>query len=79
MAATLSHQNRITWQPEKDARIALVVQAYKHENATGYALVGRSLREVEARKDMLLWTAVWAAGVVVAISLLACVLFGRKR
>src|SRR4051812_11466377 len=27
-ASSISHQNRITWQPERGTRIALVVQAY---------------------------------------------------
>lgn len=45
-------QNRVTWQPQKDIRIASVI-TYYHGQHTGYVLVGRSLREAERRVDML--------------------------
>lgn len=42
-------QNRVTWQPEKGVRIAIVVTKYNN----GTVLVGRSLREVEKNIDMV--------------------------
>jgi hypothetical protein len=64
-ASSVTHQNRVTWQPETGTRVALVVQAYKHNSDVGYVLAGRSLKEVDNRIDMLFWMgAVTAAGVV---------------
>ena len=40
--------NRVTWQPRPDVRIALVVIHFDGNNP-GYILAGRSLREVETR------------------------------
>lgn len=42
-------QDRFTWQPQSDARIATVVTSYNQ----GYVLVGRNMREVEKREDSL--------------------------
>ncbi len=78
-ASTLDHQNRVTWQPERGVRIALVVQAYKHDQFTGYVLVGRSLKEVEVREDMLFWMAAVTAGVVVLLGGFTLAVNSRKR
>lgn len=42
-------EDRVTWAPQKDVRIAAVFVKYNK----GYILVGRSLREVEARSYIL--------------------------
>lgn len=47
-------QNRITWEPLKDLRIATVTTPYTGTKGSGYVLVGRSLREVERRDDAIL-------------------------
>lgn len=47
-------QNRVTWQPKPGVRSAIVVTYYVGPTKTGFILVGRSLREVEKRKDQLL-------------------------
>lgn len=47
--AAQNGQNRVTWEPKGGVRIAAVVTRYEK----GYVLVGRSLREVEARVDLL--------------------------
>lgn len=47
-------ETRITWQPRKDARSAIVVTKYSYQKNSGYVLVGRSLREVEKRENSLL-------------------------
>jgi hypothetical protein len=39
-------QNRITWQPQPNVRIAAVIVSYKD----GYVLAGRNLSEVEDRE-----------------------------
>jgi hypothetical protein len=78
-AASLTHQNRITWQPEAGVRIALVVQAYKHDQNTGYVLVGRSLKEVEIRENMLFWMAAVTTGAVVLLGGLTAALANRNR
>ncbi len=50
-------EDRITWQPESNVRIALVVVPYQN----GFVAVGRSLREVELReqKTFIMATLVW--------------------
>lgn len=42
-------QNRVTWEPKAGIRIASVITKYDG----GYVLAGRSLREVEYRKNMI--------------------------
>ena len=51
-AAKASGENRVTWQPRPDARIAAVVVPVKGDGQ-GYVLAGRSLREVEKRVSIL--------------------------
>lgn len=51
-AAASSGENRVTWQPRRDARIASVIVAVKG-GPGGYVLAGRSLREAEERVDRL--------------------------
>lgn len=43
------NEDRFTWQPKDDVRIAAVLIKYNN----GYVLAGRSLREVEIREDNL--------------------------
>jgi hypothetical protein len=42
-------EERLTWEPKKDVRHAVVVKRYKD----GFVLAGRSLREVEKREQKL--------------------------
>lgn len=51
-AAKKNGENTITWQPEVNVRSAIVVSYYKG-TTKGYVLVGRSLKEVEKREDMV--------------------------
>jgi hypothetical protein len=47
-------EDRITWQPEKGIRSAIVVVSYNSPNAQGgFVMAGRSLREVEKREHQL--------------------------
>lgn len=49
LEAARNRQNRVTWQPRSGVRIASVTQHYRSGKDEGFVLVGRSLREVEAR------------------------------
>lgn len=46
-------EERLTWQPESQVRIATVVTRYAGVQQ-GFVIVGRSLREVEKREDSLM-------------------------
>ena len=48
-SAKAKGQNRVTWEPKPGVRIAAVITRYDK----GYVLVGRSLRETEARINSL--------------------------
>jgi len=57
---------RFTWQPEEDVRSAVVLTSYSGKQ-TGFILVGRSLREVEKREEMLLLQILtgWILGIII--------------
>ncbi len=58
-------QERVTWQPQAGVRVATVINRSK----AGFVLAGRSLREVEAREDLLLKqvACAWFAAVLMTI------------
>lgn len=66
-------ENRLTWQPEPNVREAIVVTHFQNSAQTGFVLVGRSLREVEARESRLTLMVSLAWLTTLIISLLACV------
>lgn len=49
-------ETRVTWQPQKGVRSAIVVHSIVNASGTnlGFVMVGRSLREVEKREDNLM-------------------------
>ncbi|HEY5431871.1 MAG TPA: hypothetical protein VIL06_00505 [Coriobacteriia bacterium] len=51
-ASKATGENKVTWQPRSDTRIASVVVPIKG-GADGFVLAGRSLRVVEQRVDMM--------------------------
>ena len=51
-ASKATGENKVTWQPRRDTRIAAVVVAV-NGGADGFVLAGRSLLVVEQREDML--------------------------
>ncbi len=61
------HQERFTWEPKPNVRIAAIVTKYEGA-APGFVLAGRSIREVENREDLLTKEtgAVWIATLVIA-------------
>ncbi len=48
----MHEEDRVTWEPKPGVRSAAVVRSYT-DDSPGFVLVGRSLREVEERVDML--------------------------
>lgn len=78
-----SGEDRLTWQPEGDVRIAAVVTSYTGPQ-TGFVLAGRSLREVEKRESQtesivgVTWLVALAGSLVVAV-LSEFVLSGKER
>lgn len=64
-AADTKSDNRVTWQPKDDVRIASVTVAAKHY----YVLAGRSLREVEAREQKIFYIALsgWVASLLIVV------------
>ena len=73
-------QDRITWQPQPGVRMATVVVYFKGQSE-GYVVAGRSLREVEARANMLLLDVAigWTAGVAGSFGLAVLFTLGAKR
>lgn len=57
-------ENRLTWQPQENVRIASVIVPYSGKEQ-GFVLAGRSLREVEKREEKLEFfvAAVWALAI----------------
>lgn len=64
-------QDRFTWQPADNARIATVVMKYNN----GYVLAGRSMAEVEARAQKFLTQAIFGWAVIMIATFFAIVIF----
>jgi len=47
-----NRENVITWQPQRDIRLAMVIESVKSPSI-GFVAVGRSLKEVEKRESTL--------------------------
>jgi hypothetical protein len=75
LEAARHQRNELTWQPRPHVRSAIVVVPFRHGDADGTVLVGRSLQEVERREDFLLWATAGALaaalGVTAAVALFA--------
>src|SRR5262249_26273142 len=63
------HEDRVTWQPNDQVRVASVIVAYSN----GYVLAGRSLRDAEEREMQLrrFVYITWIAAVLVTFVLVA--------
>lgn len=61
VAASAVDENRVTWQPRSDTRIAAVIVPVEG-GAGGWVVAGRSLKVVEQREDWL--TQMWGLGTV---------------
>ena len=77
-ASKATGENKVTWQPRSDARIAAVVVPVKG-GADGFVLAGRSLRVVEERVDGL--TSIAGLGWIgtMAATFIAVLFAGRMR
>jgi hypothetical protein len=42
-------EDRITWQPRSDVRVATVIEYWRGKNGAGFVVTGRNMREVEDR------------------------------
>ena len=74
-AAKQSGENRITWQPRADVRLAAVVVYYSGKQS-GYILSARSLKEVEKRESYTEYLA--SAGFLISLFIiLAAFSLGR--
>ncbi len=75
--AKTNGQNRITWEPKPGVRIAAVITRYQ-DKASGYVLIGRSLREVEKREAALAYPFLIAWGLSLIVAFLGCLLATKK-
>jgi sensor histidine kinase regulating citrate/malate metabolism len=77
-AAKTKGETRITWQPKKGLRFALVVKYFNDQNS-GYVVVGRSIKEIEARESDLLRGVIvgWIATLI--ITLLSSLMVNRQK
>ncbi len=66
-------EDRITWQPQSGVRSAIVVTRFQG-TASGFVLVGRSLREVEKNEDALLSVDLLGWACILIVSFLAALL-----
>ncbi len=72
-------EDRFTWQPAANVRIAAVATSY-HGQSSGYILTGRSLKEVEKREDQLtlMALAAWLVGLFGTLVLVSGLQLRRK-
>ena len=79
-AAKTKGENRVTWQPAPDVRIAAVIIPF-HASSSGFVLAGRSLREIEKRETTLFYQALatWCAAMVLLLAACALSMWGKKR
>jgi hypothetical protein len=67
-------EDRITWQPTKRVRCAVVIIQYTNGKTGGFVLAGRSLLEIEKRESSLFMEVGVAWLVIMFVSLAATVL-----
>jgi hypothetical protein len=65
-------QNRLTWQPRSDTRIATVILPYDK----GFVLAGRNIREVEQRESQTSYFALITA-ILALIATFMAIAFGE--
>ncbi len=66
-------EDRITWQPQKNVRVAVVVRYYQNSKHAGFVLAGKNLREIEHEENQQLQLSViaWAVGLIGTLALTA--------
>lgn len=75
-AAKKQGQNRFTWQPKPGVRVAAVLVKASGQQQ-GFVLVGRSLKEVEARENQLAVITAVATAAALALSYLVAFLLAK--
>lgn len=83
-ATKATGEDRVTWQPRPDVRVATVVEYWRNAKASGFVVAGRNMREIEDRISQLgtLVFAAWVAtllGTLVAAVLLVPAPGSRTR
>lgn len=63
-----SGESRFTWQPNPNVRLATVITYHSGDQASGFVMATRSLKEVETRESQLgqIITIAWFAGLIVS-------------
>ena len=74
-------EDRVTWQPRRGVRSAVVVSRFNTGKAIGFVMVGRSLREVEKKEDLLLIQVAigWVVTLLATLLLMLGLGEGRRR
>lgn len=64
-------EDRVTWQPNANTRVAAVVRYYQNEKHAGFVLAGKNLREVEREESrlLILTAIVWSVTLVGTLAL----------
>ncbi len=71
LEAAKNQENRFTWEPTSDLRVATVIKSYTAASSSGYVLVGRSMKETELRLKVLMQQ----VAIALAVSLVGIVGF----
>lgn len=71
-------QHRLTWQPQDEIRVALVVD-YIDTDTGGFVAVGRNLREVEKRGQLIFYGIILAWGLLLLTTLVGIWFFSIDR
>jgi hypothetical protein len=75
-------EERVTWQPERGTRMAMVVRTVRH-GSIGFVAAGRSLREVEVKEERLRWMVfvVWilCMGVIASNTVVQLIIMKKEK
>lgn len=77
--ANKAGSNVLTWQPRRDVRLAIVVQPFRGEHLSGFALAGRSLAVVEQGESLAFQCALWGWIAIVCVLLGSAAFFHRMQ
>lgn len=74
-------EDRFTWQPQVGVRSAVVVDAWNSGTASGFVIVGRSIREIEMREDNVLHLAeiAWLVGLLAMLAVVWIVVWAYEK
>ena len=75
--ARKNSENRLTWQPEKGVRYAMVIVPFDYYGKKGFVAGGASLKEPEKRIASVQWLTIIAATITIFIFLVATFIKGK--